>query len=235
MKTPGSRSRGRRRRVEVVEQPAEPEKPKLSTEQAIGAYLFEALLAIPEDHKSTPESDRFQAIAVLGSTINLMRAIVPDSAKRVVVPLEQVRWALIELNFGNVLPILRPAKLKGGRRPDTIARTSLRGLASGAVSVLMDLGFTRMAAADKVASLLQEKGLKDVKGDTIAQWRDQILRPGEPHRARRAYDLVISKESIALEELHLRGSASEAARNRYVKDFLERMGQLIEEQRIADL
>jgi hypothetical protein len=52
-------------------------------------HLVDALFAIPKDYKSTPESDRSQAIAVLGSIVNLIRAIVPESAKRVAIPLEQ--------------------------------------------------------------------------------------------------------------------------------------------------
>jgi hypothetical protein len=231
MTTRASRSRGGR--FEVIEEPAEPEKPRLSNAEAVGFHLANALLAVPKDYKSTPESDRSQAIAVLGSIASLIRAIAPGAA-RITVPLEQVRFALVELNFGNVLPILQPRKLKGGRRPDTIARTTLRALASGVMSVLMDLGFARMEAADKVASLLQKKGFKGVKGVTIAQWRDQVLRLGKRHRGRWAYDLGGSKEHVALEESHLRGSPSEAVRNGYVKDFLERIGQLIEEQRIVN-
>jgi hypothetical protein len=228
----GSRSRGRGRRLNVIERPVEPEKPKLSSAEAVGFHLANALLAVPEDYKSTPESDRSQAIEVLGSVINLIKAIAPAAAKRIAIPLDQLRFALIELNFGNVVLMLRPRKLKDGRPRDTIARTSLRGLASGVMTVLMDLGLTRKESAEKIAAVLRAKEFQDVSWNTVAQWRDQVLRPGKRHRARDACDLVISMEYAALEELRSRGSPSEAARNRYVKDFLGRFRQLVEEQRI---
>ena len=196
-------------------------------------HLADALLTIPEDYKSTPESDRSQAIAVLGSIIRLIEAIAPTAGKRIAIPLDQVRFALIELNFGNVVPILQPRKLKGGWARQTVARTSLRGLASGAMEVLMDLGLTRKESAEKVAAVLQAKKFEDVSWNTVAQWRDQVRRPGKRHRARGAYDLVISMEDAVLEQLRRQGSPSEADRNRYVKNFLERFGQLVEELRIS--
>jgi len=195
-------------------------------------HLGDALWAIPEGYKSTPDSDRSQAIAVLDSIISLVNAIAPIAAKQIVVPLNQLRFALIELSFGNVVPMLRPRKLKDGRHPDTIVRTSLRALASGAMTVLMDLGLTRKESAEKVAAVLRSKKLKVANWDTVAQWRDQVRRPGEPHRARGSYDLVLSMEYAGLEELLSQGSPGEAARNRYVKDFLVRFGEFVEKTRI---
>jgi hypothetical protein len=84
-------SRRRRRRLDVIERPAEPEKPKLSVPEAIGMHLGDALLATPEGYKSTPDSDRSQAIAVLGSIIGLIKALAPTAAKRIAVPLDQLR------------------------------------------------------------------------------------------------------------------------------------------------
>ena len=94
-----SRSRGRRRRLEVVKRQIEPEKPNFSIEQALGYYLAEALLAVPEDYKSTPESDRAQAIAVLDSVIGLLKAIDPESAKRVAVPFRAVQFSGMPIIF----------------------------------------------------------------------------------------------------------------------------------------
>jgi hypothetical protein len=190
-------------------------------------------MAIPNGYKSTPDSDRSQAIAVLGSTISLVKAIAPAAAKRIAIPLDQLRFALIELNFGNAVPMLRPRKLKDGRPPDTIARTSLRGLASGVMTVLMDLGLTRKESAERIAAALQAMKFEDVNWNTVAQWRDQVLRPGKRHLARGSHDLVISKEYIALEELRGRGPPNEAARAKYVRDLLERFRQLVEESRIV--
>ncbi len=177
--------------------------------------------------------DRSQAIAVLGSSISLIKAIAPTAAKRIAIPLEQVRFALIELNYGNVVPMLQPRKLKGGWARQTIARRSLRGLASGVMEVLMDLGIARKESAEKVAAALRAKKFEDVNWNTVAQWRDQVLRPGKRHLARGSYDLVISMEFVALEALRHQGSPSEAERNKYVKNFLERFGQFVEELRIS--
>jgi hypothetical protein len=224
-------SRGRRRRLDVIERPAEPEKPKLSISEAIVVHLGEALSTIPEGYKSTPDSDRSQATAVLGSIIRLIEAIAPRAGKRIAIPLDQVRFALIELNFGNVVPILQPRKLKVGWARQTVARASLRGLASGVMSVLMHVGLRRRESAEKVAGVLRAQKLENVNWNTIAQWRDQVLRPGKRHCARGAYDLVILMEYAALEELC--GCGSPSARNRYVKDFLGRFGQLVEERRIS--
>jgi hypothetical protein len=237
MKASGSRSKGesrlkgRLRRLEVVERPIV-EKPKLSIPEAIIIHLSDALSAIPKDYVSTPDTDRSQAIAVLGSVINLIEAIAPPSARRVMDPLQQLRSALRELNFGIVVPMLRHRKIGG--RQHTVARVSLRGLASGVMSVLMKVGLSRKESGQKIAAVLEAKKFENVNWNTIAQWRDQVRSPSKRHRARDAYDLVISKELVAVEELRCQGPPSEAARTRYVKDILERFGQLVEETRLVN-
>jgi hypothetical protein len=234
MRARGSRLRGRRRRPDVIEPPVEPEKQKLSVSEAISVHLGDARSAVPEGYQSTPDSDRSQAITVLGSLVSMIEAIDPEAGRRVAIPLNQLRFALMQLNFGLVVPLLQPPKLKSGRPSDSFARVALRGLTSGVISILMEVGLSRTESAKKVAAVLRARKIEKVNWTTIARWRYQAPRPGRrPHRAFRTYQIVIWKEKAVVEELN-RGSPNEAARSRYVKDFLERFGQLIDDLRAAN-
>jgi hypothetical protein len=103
-------------------------------------------------------------------------------------PLTALSNALLSLEEGDVLPLLKPAEGRPGRRPASAASESDKAMAVVTAESLLETGITKKEADNRVAGVCREagikpgrKGAKDSQGQepevtarTVRSWREKI-------------------------------------------------------------
>jgi hypothetical protein len=114
------------------------------------------------------------------AVIDLITEVFPDRAD-LVSPLNEVLYALEDLDAGRVVPLLQRAKITN-RPPTALATRLFRSMAA----VLMDLnqqaGLPRRGAAEKAARDLNRLGHRDeakqrITATQLETWRDHVKAP----------------------------------------------------------
>lgn len=117
-------------------------------------------------------------------------------------PLTQLRYALIDLDRGKVVPLLTPTKV--GQRPkDASGKESLRTFAAVAMELFIIGKMSRKPAADAVAKALFAMGYEYNPGtpfnaQRVEDWRDRMKAesPKEDAGAARFHRLVPQLKSM---------------------------------------
>jgi len=100
------------------------------------------------------------------------------------VPLNELRYALYDLDRGKVVGLLDPSKV-GHRPPDPVAKALFIASAAALMNLYQHMGMSRELAARQTATKLNELGYRDEAGDRITakrveNWRDRMKeREGE--------------------------------------------------------
>ncbi len=132
-------------------------------------------------YKRSDDGGRALAIMQFEAAIYFIEAFNCGDG-RDTLPLQQLLWALKDLDAGAVAPIVKPRALSN-RAPDISARKATRMYAMVTMQLLMDFGSGKKPAAEAVAKILGQAGItiKRTRNDdriidwkTVAKWRDQI-------------------------------------------------------------
>lgn len=125
-----------------------------------------------------------------------LRGLFGTQHASIFMPLNQLRYALIDLDRGKVVPLLTPKKTKN-RPKDSSAKEALRSSAAVAMELFMKGKVQRKQAARNVAKRLSEMGYehspgKQISAKHVEDWRDRMMteRPSEFEPAGRFHRLV---------------------------------------------
>jgi hypothetical protein len=183
------------------------------------AYLFQELRKATELHQSNTNAGREGAIHSVETTIKFLSLFAPVISLRLHAPLGVLCDALMSLDDGKALPLLKPAK-KLGRMRASALRGSLIGGAVFTVKRLTETGMKAPAAHQAVASALKRVGIKPARGRaeksitarTIRGWCEEVsVDVGRHGEAAQTYDLLI-KEGVALPKQALLDRLTETAK-----------------------
>jgi hypothetical protein len=132
-------------------------------------------------YKRSDDGGRAPAIMQLEAAIFFIEAFNCGDGTDTL-PLQQLLWALKDLDAGAVAPIVKPRALSN-RPPDISARKAARMYTVVTMQLLMDFGSDKKHAAEAAAKILGQAGItiKRTRSDdsiidwkTVAKWRDQI-------------------------------------------------------------
>jgi hypothetical protein len=164
------------------------------------AYLFQELHRASALYKSNPIAGREGAIHSVETVVNFLSVFAPVISASLHAPLATLFDALMYLDDGRVLPLLKPAKKTGRARASAI-RESLIGATAFTVKRLTETGMTAPDAHKAVARILGGIGIKPARGRadnvitarTIGGWCEQVRADvGRYSTAAQTYDLLIS-------------------------------------------
>jgi hypothetical protein len=92
----------------------------------------------------------------------------PALAENLQVPILVLQDALAGLNKNAVAPILKPMP-RHGRSPSSVAHATMRGHAAATVKILMEIGFARDNALNRVAETLAQLGIRPERGSGVVK------------------------------------------------------------------
>jgi hypothetical protein len=129
---------------------------------------------------SDPKAGRKSIIIILRALNDFLIAV--DAQKPSHAPLNELIYALADLDRGRVSPLLRKTKVKH-RSKNSIADEFLRTFAAVAMDLMMQEKLPRKMAAKRVAGELTKMGYRHptrgaIRAQHIEDWRDEISREG---------------------------------------------------------
>jgi hypothetical protein len=166
------------------------------------AFLFQELANAGDLHQSDTEAGREGVIHSVETVVNFLSLFAPVISSRLHAPLGALFDALMTLDDGKVLPLLKPEK-KSGRARASALRGSLIGAVAFTVKRLTETGMHVPAAHQAVANALKRQGVKPARGRaaamstrTIRTWCEQVARDfGRHGEAPQTYDRLINDPS----------------------------------------
>jgi hypothetical protein len=162
------------------------------------AYLFQELDKANALYQSNANAGREGVIHSVETVLKFLSVFAPVISSRLHAPLAVLFDALMNLDSGTVLPLLKPAK-KTGRARASALRSSLIGAAAFTVRRLTETGMKAPAAYKAVARCLRDAGIKPARGRagtlterTIRGWCEEVNTDvGRQGEASQTYDLLI--------------------------------------------
>ena len=163
------------------------------------AYLFQELGRATELHQSGANAGREGLIHSVETAVKFFSLFAPVISSSLHAPLAVLFDALMNLDDGRILPVLKPAK-KTGRSRASAMRGSLIGSAVFTVKRLTEAEMEHPAAHKAVASTLTASGIKPARGRakaitarTISGWCEEVRADvGRHSDAARTFDLLIN-------------------------------------------
>ena len=163
------------------------------------AYLFQELSRAKALHQSGAKAGREGVIHSVETIVNFLSIFASVISSRLHVPLGVLFDALMNLDDGKVLPLLKPAK-KTGRARASAMRGSLVGGAAFTVKRLADTGMHIRDAEKTVARVLNNLGVKSARGRTrtitgrtIRGWCEEVSADlGRDGEAAQTFDLLMN-------------------------------------------
>ena len=179
---------------------------KADTDPTIASQLSRLRLgltaAVKHFNSSADDHGRIGIQLALFEVDLFLRALLGSQNASMFMPLNQLRYALIDLDRGKVVPLLRPKKPEN-RPKDSSAKEALRSSAAVAMEFYMKAKVQRKQAARNVAKRLSEMGYEHSRGKQITaqhveDWRDRVMteRPSEFEPAGRFHRLVPQLEAM---------------------------------------
>jgi hypothetical protein len=162
------------------------------------AYLFHELDRATELHRSDPNAGREGVIHSVETAVKFLSLFAPVISSVLHAPLGVLLDALMSLDDGRVLPVLKPAK-KTGRSRASALRMSLIGGAAFTVKRLTETGMQAPAARKAVADTLRAVGVKPARGgvitaQTVRGWCAEVSADvGRRSEAAKTYDLLMAE------------------------------------------
>jgi hypothetical protein len=146
---------------------------------------------------SDPKAGRKSIIIILRALNDLLIAV--DAQKPSHAPLNELIYALADLDRGRVSPLLRKTKVRH-RSKNSIADEFLRTFAAAAMDLMMQEK-PRKVAANRVASELTKMGYRHptrgaIRAQHIEDWRDEISQEGR-RSERRMQFCRVREEALA--------------------------------------
>ena len=164
---------------------------------AVQFFTMALQLASTGYSATSAEQARLAIRIALGGVIKLVSDLYPDEPS-FPIPLNELRFALIDLDHGAVAPFLKPTKVPN--RPRTgLSEGVFRAIVAAAVTRLIKgKAVSRPDAAAVVAKMLSEMGCRHASGEKIspsqiAKWREKMMTE------RAAEDLAVARYELALE------------------------------------
>jgi len=182
------------------------------------AYLFHELDRAKEFHRSEANAGREGVIHSVETVLKFLQLFAPVISSALHAPLAVLFDALMSLDDGRALPLLKPAN-KTGRPRASAFRGSLIGAAVLTVKRLTEVGMKTPAAHEAVARNLKGAGIKPARGRvgaitarTIRGWCEEVSADvGRNGEAAQTYDLLIKDP---------RGSATNGLRPKQARTVL---------------
>jgi hypothetical protein len=114
------------------------------------------------------------------AAIHLISEALPDRAD-LIEPLNQLLYALEDLDAGQVVPLLQPAKIMN-RPPVALATRLFRSMAAVLMELNQQAGLPRREAAERAARDLNRLGYSDeakqrITATQVENWRDNVKAP----------------------------------------------------------
>jgi hypothetical protein len=158
------------------------------------AYLFHELDKATELHQSDAKAGREGVIHSVETVVHFLSVFAPVISSRLHAPLGVLYDALMNLDDGKVLPLLKPAKRTGRTRASAL-RASLIGAAVFTVKRLTETRMEARNAHKAVANTLKGLGVKPARGSagtitarTIRGWCEEVSADvGQHGEAAQAY------------------------------------------------
>ena len=127
-------------------------------------------------YKRSGDGGRATAITQLDAVIDFIEALMLGGGE-LTLPLQMLLYAVNDLNFGIVGPILKPQR-SAGRPPSSSSRRVIQQHAVKTMQILMEIGVDYKSAAKAVAETLHRAGTvfaqKDDDWEAVAKWREQV-------------------------------------------------------------
>jgi hypothetical protein len=163
------------------------------------AYLFQELHQATLLYRSNPDAGREGVIHSVETVLKFLSVFAPVISSGLHAPLAVLFDALMNLDEGSVLPLLRPRR-KSGRSRANAMRGSLIGAVAFTVKRLTETGLNAPAARIAVARCLKGTGVKPARGRagaiterTIGGWCEQVSADvGRHGEAAQTYDYLIA-------------------------------------------
>ncbi len=135
--------------------------------------------------QSAEDHGRVSILFAFNELDDFLRVIFGIRNTSIFIPLNQLRYALHDLERGKVVPLLKPKKVKNRPR-DSAAKEAFRALAAVAMDLFVKGKVPRKQAARDVAKSLSEMGYvngpgKPITGPLVEDWRDRMIteRPSQ--------------------------------------------------------
>jgi hypothetical protein len=164
------------------------------------AYLFEQLGKATELYQAEPNAGREGVIHSVETVLKFLSVFAPVISLSLHAPLAVLFDALMTLDEGKVLPLLRPVK-KSGRARASAMRESLMGVVVFHVDRLTETGMPAEAARKAVSRTLKNLGISPARGRasitarTIRGWCERVRADvGRHGEAAQAYDGLIAAD-----------------------------------------
>jgi hypothetical protein len=163
------------------------------------AYIFHELRTAITLHQSNANAGREGVIHSVETTINFFSLFAPVILSSLHSPLAVLHDALMNLDDGRVLPLLKPSK-KTGRPRASAMRGALIGAAAFTVKRLTETGMQAATAHKVVAHKLKSMAVRAGRGRagtmtarTIRGWCEEVNADvGRRGEAAQTYDHLIS-------------------------------------------
>ena len=164
-------------------------------------YLFHELSTATEFHRTDINAGRegvIHSVETVTKFLSLFAPVISSSLHR---PFGVLHDALMSLDDGKVLPLLKPMK-KSGRARASAMRESLIGATVFTVNRLMDTGMHAPVARKTVASTLKALNIKPARGRiaaitarTVREWCERVAADVKRHgEAAQTYDELIAAD-----------------------------------------
>lgn len=136
-------------------------------------------------------------------------------------PLTVLNIALESHSKGAVPLMLQTRELGGGRRPDALGREYIKAYAAAAMTNLMELGSSRISAAQDVSDVLQmygvtRSGRHRITASTVASWREQLKAGSAQHAVAGLYRDVLAERQDPAHPMWHGTKRGEATPRQYV-------------------
>jgi hypothetical protein len=134
------------------------------------------------EYARSPDSGRRGICMAIAAAYNFIAAVAPQCSDKFNLINMVLVAALCDLDRGIATPLVK--KNGHGRDTDGFAYKEIRHLAAATMRSLMDIGFDRDQAANKIANTLTRNGLRHATPRAVKKWYDETI-PAELKQRRR--------------------------------------------------
>lgn len=153
-----------------------PELRAFAEHHPVGRLLGSLMIGRKKYKPSAPDGGREAIYDDLRAIIEFVSTVIPQRPD-VVQPLRELLYGLKDLERGTVVPLLKPAKLRG-RPLNSYSEELLRADAAVLMDLKQQAGVDRGVAANMVARDFNKHGYRDggkkITGKCVIAWRNKV-------------------------------------------------------------